>query len=106
QRFRLSGRFSFGGLLVGLVNGYLVVAYSLAVFLPELAILPMPLGITGMTPAAPPASIAGVAAPSAPGEQVLRFLRDLGDHPAAHFVVAGAIVVFIITATRLSARKG
>lgn len=106
QRFKLSNRFSFGGLLVGLVNGYLVIAYSLAVFLPELAILPTPLGIAGMTPTAPPPGIAPAAAPSATGERVLRLLRDLGNHPLAHFVVAGAIVLFIFMATRLSAKKG
>ncbi len=106
QRFKLSSRFSFGGLLVGLVNGYLVIAYSLAVFLPELAILPTPLGIKGMTPTALPASVAPTAAPSAAGERVLHLLRDLGNHPSAHLVVAGVIVVFIFMATRLSTKKG
>ncbi|MCX7670675.1 MAG: hypothetical protein N2439_11460 [Anaerolineae bacterium] len=106
QRFKLSNRFSFGGLFVGLVNGYLAIAYSLAVFLPELAILPMPLAIKGMTPVAVPASIAPAAGGAVGGERVLRFLRDLGNHPSAHFVVAGLIVLFIFMATRLSAKKG
>ncbi len=106
QRFRLSGRFSFTGLLLGLVNGYLVIAYTLAVLVPELAILPTPLGIKGMTPTAPPAAVAATGNVAAVEGEILRLLRDLGNHPSAHFFIAGLIVVFIFMAARLSARKG
>lgn len=106
QRFRLSGRFSFTGLVLGMVNGYLVIAYTLAVLAPELALLPTPLGIKGMTPSAPPAAIGAAVGSGAVGGQLLRFLSDLGNHPSAHLVIAGLIVVFIFMAARLSARKG
>ncbi len=103
--FLLSGRFSFTGLLVGLINGYIVAAYSIAVLFPEFAVLPVPLPVKGMTPATPPQGL------PLPGTEIvaarlLQFLDNLGSSPSAHFVVAGLIIVFIVLATRLSARKG
>ncbi len=105
KAFLLSGRFSFTGLLVGLVNGYIVAAYSIAVLFPEFAVLPVPLPIRGMTPPIPPP---GLSVPSSDivGVKLLQVLDSLGSNPSAHFIIAGLIVVFIVLATRLSARKG
>jgi hypothetical protein len=103
--FKLSGRFSFSGLLLGLLNGYIVAAYTLAVLFPEFAILPTPLAIKGMTPSSPPPGIP-VASSAIVWDRLLQFLGNLGGNPSAHFIIAGLIVVFIFMAARLSAKKG
>lgn len=103
--FKLSGRFSFSGLLLGLVNGYIVAAYSLAVLFPEFAILPTPLAIKGMTPLSPPTGIPATSS-AAIWDRLLQFLANLGGNPSAHFIIAGLIIVFVFMAARLSAKKG
>lgn len=103
--FKLSGRFSFSGLLLGLVNGYIVAAYSLAVLFPEFAILPTPLAIKGMTPPTPPPGIPTTSS-AIVWDRLLQFLGNLGANPSAHFIIAGLIVIFVFMAARLSAKKG
>jgi hypothetical protein len=103
--FKLSGRYSFSGLLLGLLNGYIVIAYTIAVLFPDFAILPVPLAIKGMTPQIPPPGLP-VASSDIVWTKLLQFLGNLSSNPSAHFIIAGLIVVFIFMAARLSAKKG
>jgi hypothetical protein len=103
--FKLSGKYSFSGLLLGLVNGYIVAAYSIAVLFPEFAILPVPIEVKGMIPQIPAPGIP-VASSAIVVEKLMQFLGNLGSNPSAHFIIAGLIVVFIFMAARLSAKKG
>ncbi|MDQ1300320.1 MAG: hypothetical protein QG637_237 [Chloroflexota bacterium] len=103
--FKLSGRYSFSGLLLGLVNGYTVAAYSIAVIFPEFAVLPVPLEIKGMTPQIPPPGIP-VASSDIVWTKLMQFLGNLSGNPSAPYIIAGLIVIFIFMAARLSAKKG
>jgi hypothetical protein len=103
--FKLSGRYSFSGLLLGLLNGYIVIAYTIAVLFPDFAILPVPLEIKGMTPQIPPPGLP-VASSDIVWIKLLQFLGNLSSNPSAHFIIAGLIVIFIFMAARLSAKKG
>jgi hypothetical protein len=103
--FRLQGRFSFSGLLIGLVIGYIIAAYSVAVLFPECAILPVPVQLKGMTPLA---SSFGLLAAGAAGvsSRLLQALSSVANLPSVKWVVVGLIVVFIFMASRLSAKRG
>jgi|GEM_PF-2459060 len=103
KSFRLQGKYSYSGLLLGLVIGYLVAAYTIAVIFPESAILPLP--ISGIVPQAQTAAAAATSGPAI-SVKFLEFLGNLSSNPSAHFIIAGLIVVFIFMAARLSAKKG
>ena len=106
KSLRLQGRFSFSGMFVGLINGYIVAAYTVDVLFPAYAFLPVPIQVPGMTPQIPP-----------PGMSIARWprcvdaahagLEQSGEQPGSavdHRAVA--IFVFLILASRLSGKKG
>lgn len=103
--FRQQGKFSVTGLLLGLINGYTVATYALAVLLPEYAFLPVLIQVPGMTPTTP-APVPSSGSPSQLSSEILRFLNNLASAPALPIIIAGAIVVFIGLASRLSGKKG
>jgi hypothetical protein len=103
KSFRLQGRYSYSGLLLGLIAGYIVAAYTIAAIFPESAILPLP--VTGIMPQAQ-AAIAPATVGPAVSSKFLEFLGDLANSPSIPIIIAAAIVLFIFVATRLSARKG
>jgi hypothetical protein len=105
KSFKLQGRFSFSGLLLGLINGYIVAAYSVDVLFPSYAILPVPIQVPGMTPPIPPP---GVTMPAGPDlwTQFMQALTSLANNPAAPVIIGMTIFVFLILASRLSGKKG
>jgi hypothetical protein len=105
KSLKLSGRFSFSGMLIGLINGYIVAAYTIDVLFPSYAILPVPIQVPGMTPQIPPP---GMAMPTGPDvwSQLMQGLSNLASNPAAPVIIAIAIFLFIILASRLSGKKG
>ena len=105
KSLKLSGRFSFSGMLIGLINGYIVAAYTVDVLFPSYAILPVPIQVPGMTPQIPPP---GMAMPAGPDvwSQLMQGLTNLASNPAAPVIIAIAIFLFIILASRLSGKKG
>ena len=105
KSLKLSGRFSFSGMLVGLINGYIVAAYTVDVLFPSYAILPVPIQVPGMTPQIPPP---GMAMPAGPDvwAQLMQGLSNLASNPAAPAIIGLSILVFIILASRLSGKKG
>jgi hypothetical protein len=105
RSLQLQGRFSFSGMLIGLINGYIVAAYTVDVLFPSYAILPVPIQVPGMTPPIPPP---GVAMPAGPDvwNQLMQGLSNLASNPAAPVIIALMIFVFIILASRLSGKKG
>ena len=103
KSFILQGRYSYSGLFLGLIAGYIVAAYAIAAIFPESAILPLP--VTGIMPQAQ-AAVAGVTTGPAVSSKFLEFLSSLANSAFIPIIIAAAIVVFIIVATRLSAKKG
>ena len=105
KSLRLSGRFSFSGMLVGLINGYIVAAYSIDVLFPSYAILPVPIQVPGMTPTAP---LPGANLPAGPDvwTQLMQGLTNLANNPSAPIIIGLSILVFILLASRLSGKKG
>jgi hypothetical protein len=105
KSLRLSGRFSFSGMLVGLINGYIVAAYSIDVLFPSYAILPVPIQVPGMTPTAP---LPGANLPAGPDvwAQLMQGLTSLANNPSAPIIIGLSILVFILLASRLSGKKG
>jgi hypothetical protein len=105
KSFKLQGRFSFSGMFVGLINGYVVAAYTVDVLFPSYAFLPVPIQVPGMTPQIPPP---GMAMPAGPDvwTQLMQGLSNLASNPAAPLIIALAIFVFLILASRLSGKKG
>jgi hypothetical protein len=105
KSLKLSGRFSFSGMLIGLINGYIVAAYTVDVLFPSYAILPVPIQVPGMTPQIPPP---GMAMPAGPDvwSQLMQGLSNLASNPAAPIIIAITIFLFIILASRLSGKKG
>jgi hypothetical protein len=105
KSFRLQGRFSFSGMFVGLINGYIVAAYTVDVLFPSYAFLPVPIQIPGMTPQVPPP---GMSSPDGSDvwTQLMQGLSNLASNPAAPLIIALAIFVFLILASRLSGKKG
>ena len=105
KSLRLQGRFSFCGMFVGLINGYIVAAYTVDVLFPAFAFLPVPIQVPGMTPQIPPP---GMATPAGPDvwTQLMQGLSNLASNPAAPLIIGVAIFVFLILASRLSGKKG
>jgi len=105
KSLRLSGRFSFSGMLIGLINGYIVAAYTVDVLFPSFAILPVPIQVPGMTPQIPPP---GVTMPAGPDvwTQLMQGLTNLANNPAAPMIIGLCILFFILLASRLSGKKG
>jgi len=105
KSLRLQGRFSFSGMFVGLINGYIVAAYTVDVLFPAYAFLPVPIQVPGMTPQIPPP---GMATPAGPDvwTQLMQGLSNLASNPAAPLIIGVAIFVFLILASRLSGKKG
>ena len=87
KSLKLSGRFSFSGMLIGLINGYIVAAYTVDVLFPSYAILPVPIQVPGMTPQIPPP---GMAMPAGPDvwTQIMQGLSNLASNPAAPVIIA------------------
>ena len=92
-------------MLIGLINGYIVAAYTVDVIFPAYAFLPVPIQVPGMTPQIPPP---GMSTPAGPDvwTQIIQGLTNLANNPAAPSLIAGAIFLFIILASRLSGKKG
>ena len=103
--FMLQGRFSVGGFVLGLANGYIVATYTLAALVPAYAFLPVPIQIQGMTPATP-ATIQQASTSQLSSNELLGILNNLASNPGGSVIVAGAIVLFIVLATRMSGGKG
>lgn len=103
--FRAQGKFSFSGLLLGLINGYVVATYTLAVLLPQYAFLPVLIPVSGMTPTTP-ASVPSTSSFEQLGNEFLKFLNGLATNRSVPIIIAGLIVVFIVLASRLSGKKG
>ena len=105
KSFRLQVRFSFSGMFVGLINGYIVAAYTVDVIFPAYAFLPVPIQVPGMTPQIPPP---GMSTPAGPDvwTQLMQGLSNLASNPAAPLIIGVAIFVFLILASRLSGKKG
>jgi hypothetical protein len=105
KSLRLQGRFSFSGMFVGLINGYIVAAYTVDVLFPAFAFLPVPIQVPGMTPQIP---APGMAMPGGPDvwTQLMQGLSNLASNPAAPLIIALAIFIFLILASRLSGKKG
>jgi len=105
KSLRLQGRFSFSGMFVGLINGYIVAAYTVDVLFPAFAFLPVPIQVPGMTPQIPPP---GMPTPAGPDvwTQLMQGLSNLASNPAAPLIIGVAIFVFLILASRLSGKKG
>jgi hypothetical protein len=92
-------------MFVGLINGYIVAAYTVDVLFPAYAFLPVPIQVPGMTPQIPPP---GMATPAGPDvwTQLMQGLSNLASNPAAPLIIGVAIFVFLILASRLSGKKG
>ncbi len=105
RALRLQGHFSIGGLLLGLITGYIIAAYLTAVLFPGCALLPVPMQIKGMTLQVPLSGLL-TAGGADVWSQFLQSLTDLANSPWVHWIVAGLIVIFIFMASRLSAKRG
>jgi hypothetical protein len=105
RSLQLQGRFSFSGMLIGLINGYIVAAYTVDVLFPAFAFLPVPIQVPGMTPQIPPP---GMAMPAGPDvwTQFMQGLSNLASNPAAPLIIGLTIFVFLILASRFSGKKG
>ncbi len=108
---QLKGRSSFLGLALGLANGYVLAAFVIRTLLPEASIgLPLPGWLFG--PGAQPAVAPTPATPSVAGtlaSRIVAGLNQLADSGQIALLLAIAIAVFVLLATRFgtrSAKKG
>jgi hypothetical protein len=85
------GRPSIGGLLLGLLNGYLFIAYMLAALMPQVAFLWLPIKIPGLTTVSLEAAVS-VPAGSTPMDQLVQWVQDI----ATLACTPTAIVVFVV----------
>lgn len=101
------GRPSFLGLGLGLANGYVLSAFLIRTLLPESGIrLPLPAWLFGGT--AQGAALPAVAGPSLGGTltaKIVAALNSLADSGQIALVIAVAIAVFVLLATRLGSRS-
>lgn len=104
----LKGAASLLGLALGLFSGYLIAAYALAALMPEVALLPLPIHLPSLAQVVEAASAAAPAIPSGSGlsAKVGQLLTGLGDDPRLPIIIAVAIALFVILATRLGNRGG
>ena len=86
KSLRLQGRFSFSGMFVGLINGYIVAAYTVDVLFPSYAFLPVPIQVPGMTPQIPPPGHIYPAGPDV-WTQLMQGLTNLASNPAAPLII-------------------
>lgn len=104
---QLKGRSSFLGLALGLANGYVLAAFVIHTLLPEATIgLPLPGWLFGPG-AAGPVTAPTPARPSVIGTLVTRIvatLNQLTDSGQLALLLAIAIAVFVLLATRLGTR--
>jgi small-conductance mechanosensitive channel len=85
------GKPSIGGLLLGLVNGYLFIAYMLAARMPQVAFLWLPIKIPGLTTVSLEAAVS-VPPGNTPANQFAQWLQQV----AAMACTPTAIIVFIV----------
>jgi hypothetical protein len=85
------GKPSIGGLLLGLVNGYLFIAYMLAARMPQVAFLWLPIKIPGLTTVSLEAAVS-VPPGSTPLDQFAQWLQQA----MTMACTPTAIVVFIV----------
>ncbi len=105
----LKGAASLLGLALGLFGGYLVAAYALATFKPELAaFLPLPISIPNLIQAAQiqaaQASLPAIPSDGGLSAKIGELLTDLSNNTGLPIIIAIAIALFVLLATRLGNR--
>lgn len=103
---QLKGRSSFLGLALGLANGYVLAAFLIRTLIPEASIgLPLPgwLFGAGAQPGAAPAP-AGPSLTGTLASRIVAGLNQLADSGQLALLLAIAIALFVLLATRLGTR--
>lgn len=102
------GKPSVGGLLLGLVNGYLFIAYMLAARMPQVAFLWLPIKIPGLTTVSLQAAVS-VPSGSTPLDQFFQWLQQILAMACTPTAIVLFIVLFLFLVVLLgnrSSRKG
>lgn len=98
------GKPSVGGLLLGLVNGYLFIAYMLAARMPQVAFLWLPIKIPGLSAVSLQAAVS-VPAGGSPLDQFARWLQNLATTTCTPTVIVILIVLFLFLVIVLGNRR-